>query len=68
MSVVRLSPKNGHSLSSASAYVRGDGDVEAPVTQLHRDHRVPGFMVGDSFSWIGHVHILASIVEGARLY
>src|SRR6476659_11042494 len=33
-----------------SVAVRDDGDVETPVAELHRDHGVPGFVVGDCLS------------------
>ena len=32
---------------SQSVAVRDDGHVEAFVAQLHRDHGVPGFVIGD---------------------
>ena len=39
---------------SQSVAVRDDGNVEAFVAELHRDHGVPGFVVGDCFSCSGH--------------
>jgi hypothetical protein len=33
-----------------SVAIGDDGDVEAPVTELHRDHGVPRFVIGDWFS------------------
>ena len=33
-----------------SVAVRDDGDVKAPVAELHRDHRVARFVIGDCFS------------------
>ena len=35
---------------SQSVAIGDDGGVEAPIAELHRDHGVPGFVVGDSFS------------------
>ena len=39
---------------SQSVAVRRNGDVEAPVAELHRDDGVPGFVVGSFFSRVGH--------------
>ena len=48
--ILLLVPSNKRVLAtdvSQSVAVRDDGHVEAFVAQLHRDHGVPGFVIGD---------------------
>ena len=47
---------------SQSIAVRDDGDVEAPVAELHRDHGMPSFVIGDRFSGSGRPPPLGIVV------